>query len=64
MVLLALVFYLLITTVHRSRFNPISFLASTLSMVNGMVLPLLGLVILLDLLTWFFWRKKARLAVE
>ena len=63
-VMLIFAFYLSFMSIQQLRFNPIPLLSSTLSLVNGITMPLLGLVILLDLLIWFRWRKKARLAAE
>ena len=63
-VVLFIILVQLLMSIQNLRSNPVPFLASTLSLVCGITLPLLGIVIVLELLIWFYWRKKARMAVE
>ena len=63
-VMLFIILVQLLMNIQNLRSNPIPFLSSTILLVCGIALPLLGIAIVLDLLIWFYWRKKARMAVE
>ena len=62
--LLVLLLGLTVLNLARFHFNPVSFLSQNLSLLNLVMIPLLALVMLLDLTTWYRWRNKCRILVK
>ena len=63
-VLLAFMLWNLYLNVKQFLFNPISYFVSNFTIGFGLVEILLSIYIVLDLCTWYIWRKKARTAAE
>ena len=63
-VLLTFMLWNLYLNVKQFLFNPISFFAFNFTIGFGLVETLLSIYIVLDLCTWYRWRKKARTAAE
>lgn len=64
LVLLGFILFNLHTYISFFRFNTIEFLASPAQLVLGVVSVLLLIYVLLDLSTWYIWKKRARAAAD